>query len=155
MPYVNMVYLKTTFSLGNGLFHEIYNFFVPFMSWIINYINSPQERFSDPKSLVKDLHLNGFKAIWMLDPGIKQEDGYLVHDSGSANDVWIHKADGTPFVGIFSLQICILGYYWFSGFTEIYPSNFRGSMARSLCFPWLYSVKSSFMVGLFSQRFYF
>uniref|UniRef100_F6HJ60 Glycoside hydrolase family 31 TIM barrel domain-containing protein n=1 Tax=Vitis vinifera TaxID=29760 RepID=F6HJ60_VITVI len=68
------------------------------MSWIINYINSPQERFSDPKSLVKDLHLNGFKAIWMLDPGIKQEDGYFVYDSDSANDVWIHKADGTPFV---------------------------------------------------------
>ncbi|XP_034704565.1 alpha-glucosidase 2-like isoform X1 [Vitis riparia] len=58
-----------------------------------------QERFSDPKSLGKDLHLNGFKAIWMLDPGIKQEDGYFVYDSGSANDVWIHKADGTPFVG--------------------------------------------------------
>ncbi|RVW93781.1 Alpha-glucosidase 2 [Vitis vinifera] len=80
-------------------FHEIHDFFVPFMSWIINYINFPQERFSDPKSLGKDLHLNGFKAIWMLDPGIKQEDGYFVYDSGSANDVWIHKADGTPFVG--------------------------------------------------------
>ncbi|KAJ9707609.1 hypothetical protein PVL29_002581 [Vitis rotundifolia] len=58
-----------------------------------------QERFSDPQSLGKDLHLNGFKAIWMLDPGIKQEDGYFVYDSGSANDVWIHRADGTPFVG--------------------------------------------------------
>ncbi|KAH9687559.1 Heteroglycan glucosidase 1 [Citrus sinensis] len=53
----------------------------------------------DPKSLVADLHLNGFKAIWMLDPGIKHEDGYFVYDSGSKIDVWIQKADGTPFIG--------------------------------------------------------
>lgn len=60
-----------------------------------------QEHFSDPKSLVKDLHHIGFKAIWMLDPGIKHEDGYFVYDSGTKNDVWIKKSDGTPFVGIF------------------------------------------------------
>lgn len=80
------------------------------MTWMINCINFSQEHFPDPKSLVKDLHLNGFKAIWMIDPGIKQEDGYFVYDSGSANDVWILKADGTPFVGIFSFQIYIDGF---------------------------------------------
>ncbi|KAF6138738.1 hypothetical protein GIB67_040870 [Kingdonia uniflora] len=58
-----------------------------------------KDRFSDPKSLVSDLHQNGFKAIWMLDPGIKQEDGYSVYDSGSENDVWILKSDGKPYVG--------------------------------------------------------
>ncbi|KAL3818347.1 hypothetical protein ACJIZ3_004252 [Penstemon smallii] len=58
-----------------------------------------QERFSDPKSLVEDLHQNGFKAIWMLDPGIKKEDGYFVYDSGSEKDIWIQTADGKPFVG--------------------------------------------------------
>ncbi|KAH9734646.1 Heteroglycan glucosidase 1 [Citrus sinensis] len=58
-----------------------------------------EERFPDPKYLATDLHLNGFKAIWMLDPGIKHEDGYFVYDSGSKIDVWIQKADGTPFIG--------------------------------------------------------
>ncbi|KAB2093395.1 hypothetical protein ES319_A02G092400v1 [Gossypium barbadense] len=58
-----------------------------------------KERFPDPKSLVKDLHNIGFKAIWMLDPGIKHEEGYFVYDSGSKHDVWIQKADGKPFVG--------------------------------------------------------
>ncbi|KAI3961700.1 hypothetical protein MKW92_034201 [Papaver armeniacum] len=58
-----------------------------------------KERFSQPKTLVNDLHQNGFKAIWMLDPGIKHEEGYFVYDSGSANDVWVQKADGQPFVG--------------------------------------------------------
>lgn len=56
-------------------------------------------RFPDPKSMVDDLHSIGCKAIWMLDPGIKKEEGYFVYDSGSKNDVWIQKADGNPFVG--------------------------------------------------------
>ncbi|CAL5436002.1 unnamed protein product [Camellia sinensis] len=43
-----------------------------------------KERFPDPKSLVKDLRLTGFKAIWMLDPGIKNEEGYFVYD----REVW-------------------------------------------------------------------
>ncbi|KAJ8509812.1 hypothetical protein OPV22_000246 [Ensete ventricosum] len=58
-----------------------------------------KERFSDPKSMVNDLHSSGFKAIWMLDPGIKSEEGYFVYEGGSENDAWIKKADGKPFVG--------------------------------------------------------
>ncbi|KAG2680519.1 hypothetical protein I3760_11G101900 [Carya illinoinensis] len=58
-----------------------------------------KDRFPNPKSLVNDLQLNGFKAIWMLDPGIKHEEGYFVYDSGSKSDAWIQKADGRPFVG--------------------------------------------------------
>ncbi|XP_010466714.1 PREDICTED: uncharacterized protein LOC104746868 isoform X2 [Camelina sativa] len=58
-----------------------------------------KERFPDPNALTKDLHKNGFKAIWMLDPGIKHEEGYYVYDSGSKNDVWISRADGKPFIG--------------------------------------------------------
>ncbi|CAK9152088.1 unnamed protein product [Ilex paraguariensis] len=61
--------------------------------------NSGKERFPDPQSLVKDLNHNGFKAIWMLDPGIKYEEGYFVYDSGSERDLWIQTADGRPFVG--------------------------------------------------------
>ncbi|XP_022867674.1 uncharacterized protein LOC111387351 [Olea europaea var. sylvestris] len=58
-----------------------------------------QDRFSDPRSLVDYLHQNGFKANWMLDPGIKQEDGYFVYDSGSEKDVWVQTACQEPFVG--------------------------------------------------------
>ncbi|KAK9114645.1 hypothetical protein Syun_021442 [Stephania yunnanensis] len=43
-------------------------------------------KFPNPKALVNELHLNGFKAIWMLDPGIKHEEGYFVYDSGSKED---------------------------------------------------------------------
>ncbi|GJT89619.1 alpha-glucosidase 2 [Tanacetum coccineum] len=58
-----------------------------------------QETFPNPKSLADDLHEGGFKAIWMLDPGIKHEKGYFVYDSGSEKDLWVQTADGKPFVG--------------------------------------------------------
>ncbi|CAH2056809.1 unnamed protein product, partial [Thlaspi arvense] len=66
-------------------------------SYSINFIYD--ERFPDPKTLVAELHQAGFKAIWMLDPGIKREEGYFVYDSGSERDIWIQTADGKPFVG--------------------------------------------------------
>ena len=132
-----------------------------------------QERFPDPKSLVKDLHDAGFKAIWMLDPGIKQEDGYFVYDSGSRDDVWIQKPDGSPFVGIFSyteiylsiyflkthrpfgLMFASLSFPFFSRGKWVFKKNmifllFREGVAWTLCFPRLYTGKSSVMVGQFS-----
>jgi hypothetical protein len=83
-----------------------------------------QERFRDPKSLAEGLHYSGFKGIWMLDPGIKQEKGYFVYDSGSENDVWVQKADGTPFVGKFSLYINTL-----SPFVLLFPFPFRNALS--------------------------
>ncbi|KFK39663.1 hypothetical protein AALP_AA3G273200 [Arabis alpina] len=60
---------------------------------------SDKKRFPDPTSLQQHLHNNGFKAVWMLDPGIKQEEGYSVYDSGNKNDVWVRRTDGKPFIG--------------------------------------------------------
>ncbi|XP_068651233.1 uncharacterized protein [Aristolochia californica] len=53
----------------------------------------------DPKTLVNDLSSDGFKAIWMLDPGIKHEEGYFVYDSGTENNVWVQQADCRPYIG--------------------------------------------------------
>ncbi|KAF5753750.1 putative alpha-glucosidase [Helianthus annuus] len=58
-----------------------------------------KETFPNPKSLANDLHAAGFKAIWMLDPGIKHEKGYFVYESGSEKDIWVQTADRKPFVG--------------------------------------------------------
>uniref|UniRef100_A0A7N0VDJ9 Alpha-glucosidase n=2 Tax=Kalanchoe fedtschenkoi TaxID=63787 RepID=A0A7N0VDJ9_KALFE len=58
-----------------------------------------KSQFPDPESMVKELHSKGYKAIWMLDPGIKQEEGYFIYDSGSESDVWVQGADGKPYVG--------------------------------------------------------
>ncbi|KAI3883085.1 hypothetical protein MKX03_020163 [Papaver bracteatum] len=89
-----------------------------------------KERFSQPKALVNDLHHNGFKAIWMLDPGIKREEGYFVYDSGSVNDVWVQKADGQPFVGEVWPGPCVFPDYtqektrlWWAGLVKDFVAN--------------------------------
>ncbi|XP_024399119.1 uncharacterized protein [Physcomitrium patens] len=58
-----------------------------------------KEVFPDPNGLSNELHNIGFKGIWMLDPGIKVEEGYEAYDTGSAEDVWIQSANGKPYAG--------------------------------------------------------
>ena len=58
----------------------------------------PQE-FPDPKGLNDYLHQKNFKAVYMIDPGVKVEQGYFVDDQGSAADYWVKDRDGKPFVG--------------------------------------------------------
>ncbi|CAA7012973.1 unnamed protein product [Microthlaspi erraticum] len=89
-----------------------------------------KEHFPDPSALTKHLHNNGFKAIWMLDPGIKQEEGYSVYDSGSKNDVWIRRADGKPFVGDVWPGPCVFPDYtnsearsWWANLVKDFISN--------------------------------
>ncbi|KAI3974855.1 hypothetical protein MKX01_004966 [Papaver californicum] len=89
-----------------------------------------KERFSQPKTLVNDLHDNGFKAIWMLDPGIKCEEGYFAYDSGSVNDVWVQKADGQPFVGDVWPGACVFPDYtqertrlWWASLVKDFAAN--------------------------------
>ncbi|MFW6219103.1 MAG: TIM-barrel domain-containing protein [Bacteroidota bacterium] len=57
------------------------------------------ERFPNPEKLNNYLHDMGYKAVWMIDPGIKVENGYDVYDSGQENNVWVKKPDGSNFIG--------------------------------------------------------
>jgi alpha-glucosidase (family GH31 glycosyl hydrolase) len=87
-------------------------------------------RFPDPKSMVDDLHSIGCKAIWMLDPGIKKEEGYFVYETGSENEVWIQKADGSPFIGevwpgdcVFPDFTCKRTRTWWASLVKDFISN--------------------------------
>lgn len=57
------------------------------------------ERYPDPSATNAYLHNLGFKSVWMIDPGVKEEQGYSVFDSGTAQDVWVQTAAGEPFTG--------------------------------------------------------
>jgi alpha-glucosidase len=55
--------------------------------------------FPDPKRLDDTLHARGFRSVWILDPGIRQEPGDPVYDEGTQGDHWVKLPGGTPFWG--------------------------------------------------------
>jgi alpha-glucosidase len=57
------------------------------------------DRFPDPRGLMDDLHRDGFHTVAIIDPGIKEEEGYFVYDQGTALGAWLTKPDGEPYVG--------------------------------------------------------
>lgn len=57
------------------------------------------EGFPDPKGLNDYLHQRDFKAVYMIDPGVKAETGYFVDDQGTAGDYWVKDSDGNDYVG--------------------------------------------------------
>jgi alpha-glucosidase len=58
-----------------------------------------KEGFPDPKGLNKYLRDNGFKSVYMIDPGIKADPEYSVYQQGSAGDHWVKTADGKEYNG--------------------------------------------------------
>ena len=58
-----------------------------------------KEKFPDPKGLNDYLHDRNFKAVYMIDPGVKVEEGYWVDDQGTVADYWVKDASGKPYVG--------------------------------------------------------
>lgn len=57
------------------------------------------EYFPNPKGINDYLHNKGFKSVWMIDPGVKAENGYFVYDSGTKEDVWVKDSTGKNFKG--------------------------------------------------------
>jgi alpha-glucosidase len=48
--------------------------------------------FPNPKMLNDELHQMGFHTVWMIDPGIKQQEGYFVHDDCVSKNLAILKS---------------------------------------------------------------
>lgn len=59
---------------------------------------SPKE-FPDPRGLNDYLHQQGFKSVWMIDPGVKADPQNPTYAAGTAADVWVHDAFGAPYYG--------------------------------------------------------
>nr|MBN1229293.1 DUF5110 domain-containing protein [Anaerolineae bacterium] len=58
-----------------------------------------KQHFPDPISMLDELHGMGFKALSMIDPGIKVDPGYHVYDQGIERGAFISYPDGVPFTG--------------------------------------------------------
>lgn len=57
------------------------------------------QRFPNPKQLNDDLHADGFKTVWMIDPGIKVDPDYFVYASGHAGGHFVQTAGGQEYHG--------------------------------------------------------
>lgn len=55
--------------------------------------------FPDPKGLNDYLHNKNFKAVYMIDPGVKKDTSYFVYKQGSAGNHWVQDKDGKEFNG--------------------------------------------------------
>jgi len=54
-------------------------------------------KFPDPAKLNADLHGQGFRTVWMIDPGVKADPAYAVFRSGAGG--WVKTASGEDFQG--------------------------------------------------------
>ena len=57
------------------------------------------DRFPDPPGMIDQLHGMGFKALSMIDPGIKVDPGYRVYEEGIEREAFITYPSGVPFSG--------------------------------------------------------
>lgn len=57
------------------------------------------ERFPAPRAMLDELHGLGFKALCIVDPGIKVDPGYRVYDEALARRFFLTWPDGEPFTG--------------------------------------------------------
>jgi alpha-glucosidase len=70
-----------------------------------------KKQFPDPTRLNSDLEAQGFRCIWMIDPGIKAEPGFSVFDAGTKGDHWVKAATGEPYKGAVWPGQCVFPDY--------------------------------------------
>ena len=57
-----------------------------------------KEQFDDAGTLLSDLKGQGFKAVTIVDPGVKVEKDYYMYEEGIANDYYAKTPDGETYV---------------------------------------------------------
>ena len=71
---------------------------IHYMDGYRSYTWSPTE-FSQPETLLNNLEAQGFKTTVIIDPGIKQDPGYSVYDTGMAGGHFVGLPSGDTYVG--------------------------------------------------------
>jgi len=82
-------------------------------------------RFRNPKVLNDNLHKKGFRAVYMIDPGVKVDKEYSVYKSGTQSDVWVKKNDGEEYHGKVWPGDCV-----FPDFTNPQARNWWGGLYK-------------------------
>lgn len=93
-------------------------------------------RFPDPKKLNTDLNAQGWKTIWMIDPGVKAEPGYSVFDDMVKNDYDVKQKDGKPFRGPVWPGMCAFPDYTNHDVRAWWAGLYRAFMATGIDGVW-------------------
>lgn len=56
--------------------------------------------FPNPKTFTARLAQMGFRAMTIIDPGVKLENGYFMYDEGKDAGYFLKRQDGSPYVGL-------------------------------------------------------
>ena len=68
-------------------------------------------QFPDPTKLNSDLEAQGFRCVWMIDPGVKAEKGYSIHDQVVEKNFAVKTASGQNFIGAVWPGMCVFPDY--------------------------------------------
>lgn len=108
--------------------------------------------FPQPKKLQDYVHSKNMKTVYMLDPGIKVEDGYFAYDQGKAGDYFIRKPDGEVYTGRVWPGTCSFPDYtrpevrtWWSGLTRDFMLQGADGLWNDMNEPSVFDVKSGTM----------
>ncbi len=56
-----------------------------------------EEAYGPKRELIDELKDQGFKAVAIIDPGVKKDPGYFMYDEGIEHDYFAHDKDGTVY----------------------------------------------------------
>ena len=83
------------------------------------------EEWQDVPAHLAELQADGQRVVPILDPGVKKDPGYAVHDDGNAAGVWCTNEDGKPYVGyvwpgetLFPDYLSEAGRKWWSDYVK-------------------------------------
>jgi alpha-glucosidase len=89
-----------------------------------------RSRFPNPAGLAADLRRQGWRCVWMIDPGIKDEPGYFVRDQLVGQNLHVRLPDGSAFVGDVWPGPCVFPDYttpaarrWWAGLYDDFIRN--------------------------------
>ena len=94
------------------------------------------ERFPNPKRLTADLKKQGFHTVTIVDPGVKIDKDYFVHQQGLEQDLFCHRADGPLLRGSVWPGLCHFPDYTNPAAREWWASLFPGLMESGIDGVW-------------------
>ncbi|MBA4028044.1 MAG: alpha-glucosidase [Planctomyces sp.] len=108
--------------------------------------------FPDPKGLNDELTAKGFHAIWMINPGIKAEKGFALHDELMSRGYEVKTASGGAYKGAVWPGLCVFPDYtsdevrrWWAGLFGPYMANGINGVWNDMNEPAIFDVATKTM----------